>query len=40
MDLIQGLLDSIFAVGVGIIIGVLADLRGFVDWLKGLVIRK
>jgi hypothetical protein len=40
MDLIQGLLDSIFAVGVGIIIGVLADRLGFVDWLKGLVIRK
>jgi len=40
MDLIRGLLDSIFAVGVGIIIGVLADRLGFVDWLKGLVIRK
>ena len=40
MDLIQGLLDSIFAVSVGIIIGVLADRLGFVDWLKGLVIRK
>ncbi len=40
MDFIQGLLDSVFAVGVGIVIGVLADRLGFVDWLKGLVIKK
>jgi hypothetical protein len=40
MEFIQGILDSLFAVGVGIIIGVLADRLGFVDWLKGLVIKK
>ena len=40
MDFIQGLLDSVFALGVGIIIGVLADRLGFIDWLKGLVIKK
>lgn len=40
MEFIQGILDSLFAVGVGIIIGILADRLGFVDWLKGLVIKK
>ena len=39
MDFIQGVLDSIFAVGVGVIIGVLADRLGLVDWLKGLFIK-
>jgi len=39
-DFLQGTFDSLFAVGVGIIIGILADRLGFVDWLKGLILRK
>jgi hypothetical protein len=40
MGFIQGILDSIFAVGVGVILGILADRLGIVDWLKGLFIKK
>jgi hypothetical protein len=40
MEFIQGIWDSAFAICVGIVIGILADRLGFVDWLKGLVIKK
>ena len=40
IDFLQGTLDSIFALGVGFIAGVLADRLGMIDWLKGLFIKK
>ena len=40
MAFIQGILDSLFAVGVGIVVGVLACKLGIVDWAMGLFIKK
>jgi len=40
LDFLQGTFDSLFAVGVGVVVGILIDRLGIVDWLKGLIIRK
>tara|TARA_R100000963_G_scaffold32792_1_gene24718 strand:- start:245 stop:373 length:129 start_codon:yes stop_codon:yes gene_type:complete len=40
MDFLQGFLDSIFALSVGFVCGVLADRLGIIDWMKGLFIKK
>ena len=40
MDMMQGLLDSVWALSVGIVFGVLLDRLGLVDWVISKVTRK
>ena len=40
MGFIQGILDSLFAVGVGVVVGILACKLGIVDWAMGLFMKK
>ena len=40
MDMMQGLLDSVWALSVGVVFGIAFDRLGLVDWVLSKVMRK
>jgi len=40
MDMMQGLLDSVWALSVGTVFGILIDRLGLIDWLLNKVMKK